>query len=176
MTKMCFSHERSESIFEPRLWPTRQVADQAILVTMSVASFTRWLWPHTPSDAQRESASIWLSGRGRVPEAPLCAMVKMQGAFVLMPIDEITTMRPDLSKFAAAEATRDAAAKAKAADEDYKPSTSGRGGAASAPGADGKQAGLKTIKVLNCGIAHRWMQFVLAYQLAIHCEPVVSPG
>ena len=76
---------------------------------------------------QRPDTSIHLAGTGRVPEAPLCAMCKVDGAFVLMPINEVTALRPDLVKVADEEGAKAAAAAAQAADTDYKPAKGKKG-------------------------------------------------
>lgn len=82
-----------------------------------------------------------------MPEAPLCAMVKVDGAFVLMPIDEVTTMRPDLSKFTAAEAAKEAAHQVQPEDEDYKPPASSGQTKGTHGGAAPSEHTLKTVKV-----------------------------
>lgn len=68
--------------------------------------------------------AVHLRGTGQAPPAPLCAMCKVAGAFVLMPVDEVTALRPDLERMAADQAKRDAETQAKIADGDFRPSTS----------------------------------------------------
>jgi hypothetical protein len=68
---------------------------------------------------QRKDGRIHLSGRGRVPDAPLCAMCKVDGAFVLMPIDEVTSLRPDIMKFVSDESARLEAVKLASGDAEY---------------------------------------------------------
>jgi hypothetical protein len=75
-------------------------------------------------------------------------MCKVDGAFVLMPIDEITSLRPDLSKFVEEEAAKDAAVNAREEDADCKPAKVAAAGHASAVGASASsRAVLKTVTV-----------------------------
>lgn len=69
---------------------------------------------------QEASHTIPLSGQGRVPEVPLCAMCKVDGCFVLIPINEITQMRPDMSNFVRSAYAKDELA-AFDEDADYTP-------------------------------------------------------
>lgn len=66
-----------------------------------------------------------LAGQGRVPEVPLCAMCKVDGCFVLIPINEITRMRPDMSSFVQSAYARDEHV-AGEEDVDYKPPTASK--------------------------------------------------
>lgn len=56
-----------------------------------------------------------------MPEIPLCAMIKVEGKCVLVPIDEVTRMRPDMSAFVADSNVREEVAEASTSDPDYKP-------------------------------------------------------
>lgn len=69
---------------------------------------------------QTKPKDIPLTGTGLVPEVPLCAMVKVEGSCVLVPIDEVTRMRPDMSAFVKDSHLRNAA-EAGEEDPDYKP-------------------------------------------------------
>lgn len=90
---------------------------------------------------QTKPKEIPLTGTGLVPEVPLCAMVKVEGSCVLVPIDEVTRMRPDMSAFVKDSHVRDAA-EAGEADPDYKPK------AAKGKKADAKPTA-KAVKVLS---------------------------
>lgn len=72
---------------------------------------------------QAHPKDIPLTGTGLVPEVPLCAMVKVEGSCVLVPIDEVTRMRPDMSAFVKDGHVRDKEAAAAEEDPDYKPKT-----------------------------------------------------
>lgn len=74
-------------------------------------------------------------------------MCKVDGAFVLMPIDEITCLRPDLSKFIEEEVAKDAAVKAREEDADYKPTKAAAAGKASDDASASSKAVLKTVTV-----------------------------
>lgn len=107
------------------------------------------------NDVQKKGGRVHLSGRGRVPEAPLCALCKVDGAFVLMAIDELTSLRPEMSKFVQDEAARKAEEEGKAADGDYKPkkeAAAARKNGDDAAASDSK-ATLSTVKV-RCMPAH----------------------
>eukprot|EP00892_Ulva_mutabilis_P001174 jgi/Ulvmu1/11057/UM007_0239.1 len=69
---------------------------------------------------------IPLSGVGLVPEVPLCAMVKVDGSCILVPIDEVTRMRPDMSAFVQDSVAREEVAEAALTDPDYKPKAKGK--------------------------------------------------
>ena len=106
---------------------------------------------HCAIVVQRKESNILLAGKGRVPDVPLCAMCKVDGAFVLMPIDEITSLRPDLTKVAEVEAARIEAAKAQSGDGEYKPKAgkAGKGAKAQAEASGESKAGLTTVTVRN---------------------------
>lgn len=101
--------------------------------------------------AQQESTKlIPLSGQGRVPEVPLCAMCKVDGCFVLIPINEVTQMRPDMSNFVQSAYVKDANIGGEE-DLDYKPPESKPASAAKAstskPSTSKGKATPKTVKV-----------------------------
>ena len=146
---------------------SRPCANNALTRTSSHSAVRRVrIWPsksyrraleRCPA-VQKQGARVHLSGRGRVPEAPLCALCKVDGAFVLMAIDELTSLRPDMSKVVQDEAARKAAEEGKAADGEWK-SRKKDGGVAGArkngddAGASDGKATLSTVKVR--GVWHR---------------------
>lgn len=60
---------------------------------------------------------IQLKGQGGAHEGTLCVMVKVDGAFTLLPVDEIIQLRTDMQRFNATEGKAAAAED----DPDYKP-------------------------------------------------------
>ena len=95
---------------------------------------------YTSRYIQHQDRKIALVGRAHTPDAPLCAMVKVNDAFMLYRVDEVTAVRPDLSRLAAAAAERQAVAEAAQADADYKPEARGTKAAPKGRGAKRRAA------------------------------------
>jgi hypothetical protein len=76
-------------------------------------------------------------------------MCKVDGVFVLMPIDEVTALRPDIVKFVADESARLEAARIASQDADFKPKHAAgtSQGAGGAPTSEAIAPQLSTVKV-----------------------------
>jgi hypothetical protein len=104
--------------------------------------------PLTVDCVQQEATkTIPLSGQGRVPEVPLCAMCKVDGCFVLIPINEITQMRPDMASFVQGAYAKDEPALGDE-DPDYKPPIASKPAASAKASTSKAKATPKTVKVL----------------------------
>jgi hypothetical protein len=95
---------------------------------------------------QAATKTIPLSGQGRVPEVPLCAMCKVDGCFVLIPINEITQMRPDMTNFVQSAYAKDDPLHDEE-DPDYKPSAASKPAASVKASTSKAKATPKTVKV-----------------------------
>lgn len=83
---------------------------------------------------------------GRVPEVPLCVMCKVDGCFVLIPINEVTQMRPDMSTFVTSAYVKDEVPKEEE-DVDYKPPVKPGAKASTGKASSSKATKAKAVKV-----------------------------
>jgi hypothetical protein len=91
---------------------------------------------------QYTDKTVPLYGRAQVPDVPLCALCKIDGSFVLLPVDEVYQMRPDMSDFVKDSLHRDEVIEE---DQDYMPSSSK--GSQKPKGKTPAKGAAKTVKV-----------------------------